>query len=130
MVIPSNDFWYANGNPQTHRIFDENGNFVAQDFIVTNLNVLDAGTEVNDELPASTAFFGQADPNTGIDEDGVILDFDDPSGLVRFRQSADSGNILADERFAMADFTIAGYPLVKISFRAEPVQNDPVIQTC
>jgi hypothetical protein len=63
---------------------------------VTNLDVLDAGTEVNDEAPANTAFFGQAAPNTGIDE----------SGLVQFRQLTDGGNILAGERLSMADFSL------------------------
>ena len=128
MLLPSNDFWYANGNPRAHEIFDENGNFVAQDFIVTNQDVLDAGTEVNDEIPANTAFFGQQTPDTGTDEGGVILDFGDESGLVQFRQPSDGGNILADERFSMADFALEGYPLVKISFQAEVIADDPVIQ--
>lgn len=128
MILPSNDFWYANGNPLEHLIFDDNGNFVAQDFIVSNLDSLDAGTEVNDEIPANTAFFGQAAPDTGVDENGVILDFGDVSGLVQFRQPSDGGNILADEGFAMADFALQGYPLVKISFTAEAVQDDPAIQ--
>ena len=121
MVLPSNDFWYANGNPKAHQIFDENGNFIAQDFIVANIDVLDAGTEINDEIPANTAFFGQQSPNTGVDENGVILDFGDASGLVAFRSPANGGNILADERFAMADFALDNYPLVKISFAAEEV---------
>lgn len=120
MVIPSNDFWYSNGNPQAHPVFDESGAFVAQNFIVTQDDVLDAGTEVNDELPENTAFFGQQTPNTGVDENGVILDFGDPSGLVAFRQPEDGGNILAEPRFAMADFALDGYPLVKISFSAAP----------
>ena len=128
MVLPSNDFWYANGNPRAHLMFDDQGNFVGSDFIVTNLDILDAGTEVNDEVPANTAFFGQAAPDTGVDENGVILDFGDQSGLVRFRQPSEGGNILADESFSMADFTLNGYPLVKISFTAERLQNDPVIQ--
>ena len=125
MVLPSNDFWYANGNPRTHEIFDEQGNFVAKNFIVTNRDVLDAGTEVNDEVPANTAFFGQAAPNTGVDENGVILDFGDESGLVQFRQPSDGGNILATERFSMADFSLRGYPMVKISFSAEVVNSTP-----
>lgn len=120
MIIPSNDFWYSNGNPLAHPIFDDNGNFIAQDFIVTQDDILDAGTEINDELPQNTAFFGQQTPNTGVDENGVILDFGDPSGLVAFRQPEDGGNILADPRFNMADFAVDGYPLVKISFAAAP----------
>jgi len=122
MVLPSNDFWYANGNPLAHPIFDESGKFIAQDFIVTNLDVLDAGTEVNDEIPANTAFFGQAAPDTGVDEGGVIRDFLDDNGNVQLRfLPASNGGILADSRFAMADFALDGYPLVKISFQAEPV---------
>ena len=124
MVIPSNDFWYANGNPLAHPIFDNGGNFIAEDFFVTQDDVLDAGTEVNDEIPANTAFFGQAAPDTGVDENGVILDFGDPSGLVAFRQPEDGGNILADSRFAMADFAVPGYPLVKFSFTAAPAIID------
>ncbi len=123
MVLPSNDFWYANGNPRAHQIFDAAGNFVAENFFVTNFDVLDAGTEVNTETPQDTAFFGQQAPDTGIDENGVILDFDDPSGLVAFRMPndpVDPGNILADPRFAMGDFAVDGYPLTKISFSAAP----------
>lgn len=128
MVLPSNDFWYANANPLEHEIFDEDGNFVAQDFFVTNQEVRDAGTEINDEVPANTAFFGQSVPDSGVEEGGVILLIGDDSGLVRFRQPSEGGNILADERFAMADFVVEGYPLVKISFTAEAVQDEPVIQ--
>ncbi len=127
MVLPSNDFWYANGNPLAHPVFDELGNFIAQDFFVTQQDLLDAGTEVNDEIPANTAFFGQAAGNTGEDENGVILDFGDASGLVQFRQPEDGGNILADPRFAMADFAVDGYPVVKISFNATPVVEGPLV---
>ncbi len=127
MVIPSNDFWYSNGNPQTHPIFDDNGNFIAEDFIVSQDDILDAGTEVNDEIPANTAFFGQQTPNTGVDENGIILDFGDPTGLVAFRQPEDGGNILATPRFSMADFAIDGYPLVKISFSAAPAITDKLV---
>jgi hypothetical protein len=49
-----------------HAIFDEAGNFIGADFIVLGSNVLDAGSEVNDEIPANTAFFGQMAPNTGV----------------------------------------------------------------
>ena len=125
MVIPSNDFWYANGNPLAHPIFDDQGNFVASDFFVTQNNILDAGTEFNDELPENTAFFGQMAPDTGVDENGVILDFRDDAGLPQLSfLPIDSGGILADPRFAMADFAAEGYPVVKISFSAAPAIVD------
>jgi hypothetical protein len=72
MIIPSNDFFIANGNEQAHSIFDQEGNFIGADFIVFGTNVLDAGTEENDEIPANTAFFGQMAPNTGNPENGVV----------------------------------------------------------
>ena len=65
MVIPSNDAFIANGNPFAHQIFDDAGNFIGADFVVTGAQVLDGGTEVNDEAEFSTAFLGQAAPNTG-----------------------------------------------------------------
>ena len=112
MVIPSNDFWYSNGNPQANEIFDAQGNLVASPFIVTNEDILDAGTEVNDEIPSNTAFFGQQTPNTGVPENGVIVDFPDFEGF----RPAGSGGILDDPRFSGANFRVAGYPLAKFSF--------------
>ncbi len=126
MVLPSNDFWYANGNPLAHPIFDDKGEFVAQDFIVTNRDLLDAGTEVNDEIPMNTAFFGQTTPDTGEDENGVIVDVVDAEGnaVLGFMPKG-SGGVLDDPRFAMADFRLDGYPVVKISFdAAEAIVED------
>jgi hypothetical protein len=109
MVLPSNDTWVANGNPLAHPIFDENGQFMATGFFITGAEGLDAGTEVNDEVPENTAFFGQSTPNTGVDEIGVVT-------LQRGFSQVGSGSILDSDRFAMADFLQPGYPVVKISF--------------
>ena len=125
MVLPSNDFWYANGNPLQHAVFDDSGNFIAEDFFVTNDNLLDAGTEKNDEVPENTAFFGQSTPDTGVDEGGVILDFRGDDGEPQFTFiPKGSGGVLDDPRFAMADFNKNGYSVVKISFKAFPAIND------
>ena len=51
MVLPSNDAFVANGNPLAHPIFGADGSF--QDnfgLLVAGDVVLDAGSEVNDEL--------------------------------------------------------------------------------
>ncbi len=119
MIIPSNDFCISNGNPQAHPLFDESGNFVAESFFVSGPEVLDAGTEVNDETPANTAFFGQAAPNTGVDENGLIGDVGDRPELNGFLPRG-SGGILDDSRFAEADFTLPGYSFVKFTFSATP----------
>lgn len=121
MVIPSNDAFIANGNPFAHEIFDDAGNFLGADFIVLGNEVLDGGTEVNDELPFSTAFLGQAAPNTGTDENGVVTEH---PGLT-------VGNILGTTdssalnglplNFTGADFTAPDYQVAR--FRVELVED-------
>ncbi len=97
MVIPSNDAFVANGDPLAHRIFSDAGAFMASTIVVAGADVLDAGTETNDEAPANTAFFGQAAPNTGMDENGTV---EDHVGFIS------GGNILSDAMFAGADFNV------------------------
>lgn len=112
MVIPSNDAFVANGDPLAHPIFDGSGNFLGADFVVYGAQVRDAGTEVNDELPANTAFFGQAAPDTGDAEGGVVSMH---GGL----QPIGSGGILDDAGFAAADFTRPGYRVLRITVTSE-----------
>lgn len=116
MVIPSNDAFIANGNPTAHPIFDEAGNFIGADFIELGSDVLDGGTEVNDESPVTTAFFGQAAPDTSVDENGVVTTHPgfNPVG---------SGGILDALQFANADFKAEGYQVARI--RVELVEDDP-----
>jgi len=115
MVIPSNDAFIANGDPTAHPIFDEAGNFIGADFIELGSDILDGGTEVNDELPVNTAFFGQTVPNTGVDENGVVTIHPgfNPVG---------SGGILDSPQFANADFKADGYQVARI--RVELVEDD------
>jgi len=113
MVIPSNDAFVANDDPLAHEIFDAGGNFVATDFVVLGSQVLDAGTEVNDEVPANTAFFGQTVPDTGTTENGNVALH--PGFL-----AAGMGGILDDPMFVNADFTAVGYQLLSIQFDVLP----------
>ncbi len=113
MIIPSNDAFIANGNPLAHKIFDDDGTFLGAQFTVFGAQVNDAGTEINDELPANTAFFGQMTPDTGVRENGVVHvhpGFNAPG----------SGGILDDAMFANADFTAAGYQIARITVVPEP----------
>ena len=114
MIIPSNDAFVANGSPFAHRIFDVEGNLTPFSFVLRGRDALDAGTEVNNEIPANTAFFGQAAPNTGVDENGVVTTFPGfmPPG---------SGGILDDPRFENARIEMPGYEIARISVR--PVRN-------
>lgn len=70
MLIPSNDGFFANGNPLGIEIFDASGKFQGAEFIVRRSQVWDAGTEVNDELPTSVPLtldvVGQGTPETNV----------------------------------------------------------------
>lgn len=112
MIIPSNDAFIANGDPEAFSLFDEQGNFRPVEFVVLGSDVLDGGTEVNDEVPENTAFFGQQTPDTGVDENGVVElhpGFNPPG----------SGGILDDPEFANADFTAEGYEVARIVVTAD-----------
>ncbi|MCK5942912.1 MAG: spondin domain-containing protein, partial [Planctomycetes bacterium] len=118
MILPSNDAFLANGNPTAHPVFDQTGSFVAQDFFVFGQNAAnDAGTEANDELPANTAFFGQMAPNTGVATNNPIATH--PGFLPK-----GSGGILDSTRHRLGDFTITGYPFVRVGFRSAPAVTE------
>lgn len=72
MVIPSNDSFLASpDNPLSDAIFDENGDFIGPLVIERfGSDVLDAGTEVNNEEGA--AFLNQTARDQGEREDGVV----------------------------------------------------------
>lgn len=108
MLIPSNDAFFGNDDPGSYRIFDEAGNFHGLSITIWGADVLDAGTEVNDEVPENTAFFGQTVPNSGNMEYGVIHKH---SGF----QPVLYGGILADPQFQGCDFTKSAYLIARIS---------------
>lgn len=127
MVLPSNDFCVSNGSPLAHPLFNDAGEFIAESFFVAGNEVLDAGTEVNDEIPANTAFFGQAAPNTGIDENGNIGTLgSDIDGVTGFLPRGSNG-ILDDPRFREADFSQAGYSFLKFKFTAAPAVTENLL---
>lgn len=114
MVIPSNDAFVANGNPLVHEIFNDNGQFVAEDFIVAGSEVLDAGTEVNDEIAANTAFLNQAGPNIGDEQDGVI---EIHEGFAAPGSLGYPDGVLSHPIFGNAQFTDPGVRTLQFSFR-------------
>jgi hypothetical protein len=111
MVIPSNDAFIGNANPTARSIFDASGNFTPLTFTVTGAMVWDAGTEVNDEIPANTAFFGQMMGNTGVDQNGVVMPH---PGFIP------GGPILSSAMFSSADFLAPGYNLLEVSIVPAP----------
>ena len=113
MVIPSNDAFIANDDPLELDLF--NGTSLIRRrgedaFIVTGDDVLDAGTEVNDEIPANTAALAQMAPNTGVTENGVIRQHEGFQGSERF--GGEIGNVLS--AIPNGDFTVAGAEILSI----------------
>ncbi len=116
MVIPSNDAFIANGNPLAFEIFDVNGMFLGVDFTVLGEQVLDAGTEVNDEVPENTAALAQMAPNTGVDENGFV---ELHPGFLP------GGNVLA--AIPNGDFLAPGYQVARITVTQVPVPASALI---
>lgn len=109
MIVPSNDAFYGNFNPVGHRVFNDDGSFDGEDFIVRGIGVRDAGTEVNDEIPENTARLGQAVANTGVVEGGLVATH---AGFIP------GGNILT--AFPGGDFTQPGYEIAHVQIAAVP----------
>ena len=120
MLFPTNDGFMGNDDPQAIEIFDESGNFVGADFIVTGEDAWDAGTEVNDEsfenlLYTFEAFGSSVDENGTIQPhpgflapgEGGVLDFEFNGELVA----------------ANADFSASDYQIARIT--VEMVEETP-----
>jgi hypothetical protein len=72
MVVPSNDFFMANEDPQAFEIFDAAGTFLGpKTIMVFGRNVWDAGTEVND-IGFGAAFIVGDDATDHVAENGVV----------------------------------------------------------
>ncbi|MGH1489774.1 MAG: spondin domain-containing protein [Acidimicrobiales bacterium] len=112
MVIPSNDAFVANGDPMAHKIFNDRGRFMPASFIVSGADVLDAGSEVNDEIPANTAALAQMAPDTGEVEEGVVMAHE---GFMP------EGNILA--AIPNGDFTADGYEALQFDVTAKRINS-------
>jgi hypothetical protein len=116
MVIPSNDAFWGNDTPNAYPIFDGAGNFIPRSFRIYGSQIWDAGTEVNDEIAANTAFLAQAAPNTGTTENGVVA-------LHPGFMAAGQGGILdqismapgVPVSFTAGDFSQPMYPVAEIT---------------
>ena len=107
MVIPSNDAFIANEDPKSHRVVDGYGRFVGADIVVAGEDVLDAGTEVNDEAPLHAAGAGPISIfDAGVAEKGVVHKHE---GYQR------GGTILSNPMWANADFKAPNYQVARIT---------------
>lgn len=114
MLIPSNDAFIANGNPLAHPLFNEQGRFVGRNFVVAGTQVLDAGTEWNDEVAANTAFLNQGGPDIGAPEAGGV---EIHPGFATPGSVAFPDGVLNHPVFGLADFTQPTYRAARFKFR-------------
>lgn len=118
MVIPSNDAFIGNDNPQAYSVFDSEGRVKTLDIIVNGNQVLDAGSEQNTELDA--AFLNQMAADAGMAENGVVVphpgfngSVGNPSGVpMNILGGANGGGAMFDA--TAADFTREGSPIAHI----------------
>jgi hypothetical protein len=107
MVIPSNDAFITNEDPKSHRVVDSYGRFVGAEIVVAGQDVLDAGTEVNDEAPLHAAGAGPIFIfDTGVAEKGVIH---------KHEGYQPGGTILSIPMWANADFKAPDYQVARIT---------------
>ncbi len=113
MIVPSNDAFVANGNPQAHNLFDENGDFVGANFIIGGgSEVNDAGTEQNDEFPAHTLGLAQTEPDSGQPSSPMNPEFPGQTVITVLPGFIPGGNILAE--IPNGDFTQPDYEVAQI----------------
>ena len=120
MFIPSNDAFIGNENQRSISLFDDDGDFIGADFVVTGNEIWDAGTEVNDEDPNNVPFT-LAVVGNGTDENGVIRSH---PGLL----PPGSGGVLdfpsdSVPVFPNADFTVPDYELLRIKVEAVNIDD-------
>jgi hypothetical protein len=121
MFVPSNDAFIANDNPGAFQLFDAGGNLIQRNGATAIIvdgptGVWDAGTEVNDEIPANLPGIGQVAPNTGPSETDVVRLHPGFMGSVRL--GGPLGTILTAH--PGADFTAPGALVARITIVPAP----------
>ena len=112
MVLPSNDAFVANGNPMAHRVVRANGWGQDLEFYVSGGEVLDAGTEVNDE-DLDNAAPTQTGAGVGQVEGGEVKEH---PGFM------ENGTFLTES--ADRNFKECGYNVLKIEVHFEEYYSD------
>lgn len=119
MLLPSNDAFFANGNPKAHQLFNSGGDFAGPvSFKIYGSDILDAGTEANTESDA--AFFNQSAPDTGEATMDVVTvhpgyngSVGNPDGTPQVFLGGTGGPGIGFDETA-ADFTTSGYQVAEI----------------
>lgn len=112
MVIPSNDLFIGNDNPQAFRILDAAGNLLISQINQTAAQIWDAGSEVADPLNAAFVVGGNNSARTP--ENGVVtFDFTELNafnGLTTGAGYVFNNSLLANTNIARITFAVTAVP--------------------
>ncbi len=127
MILPSNDYYVANGNPFAWDISSVLSGGGPVSFVIGGNSVNDAGTEINDFTTAAPGgenlpgLFpgvglpnGQSGPNTGADENGVNTDVTNP-----FANFLNAGGVNTSQ-FNFTDANLYSNGIARITISAVP----------
>jgi hypothetical protein len=111
MVVPSNDFFIGNDDPEQYRLFDETGAPALSSIVIRANQIWDAGSEVFD--PAAAAFVGDAALRT--DQNSVVaLNFAELAafdGLTTAAGYVLESGLAAEDTVYRIDFDVAPVPI-------------------
>lgn len=109
MVIPSNDFFIGNDDPQEYRLFDAAGNLAIASITQGAREIWDAGSEIYD--PAAAAFVG----NNGLrtDQNSVVA--------FNFAELAAFNGLTTAAGYTLNSQLAANSDVYRISFEIVPV---------
>lgn len=112
MVVPSNDFFIGNDDPQAYRLFDDKGNLLITSITQYGRDIWDAGSELFNSDNA--AFVAGADPTRRIAQDGTVsrgfADLDKFNGLLTAAGYNFNSGISDDTPFYRITFSDSAVP--------------------
>lgn len=110
MVVPSNDYFIGNDDPQAYQLLDASGNLLITEIVQTGADVWDAGSEQDGAFGA--AFLDGSSNADHIDENGVVEH--DFQGLDVFNGLTTAAGYTFDRQFGAND------AIYRISFEVVP----------
>lgn len=123
MVVPSNDHFLGNDDPQEYEVFDSSGNLILTSITQTAAEIWDAGSET--ENPANAAFLVGGVNSQRENENGVVsFNFSD---LSTFDGLTTAAGYVFDSSLLSADTDV-----LRISFAVvpEPVSSSLLLSVC
>ncbi len=115
MVVPSNDFFIGNDNPQAFRLFDANGNLLINSINQTSSQIWDAGSELFSI--AGAAFLVNGVNSVRTPQNGVVnFNFAELAG---FNGEQTAANYIFNSQLT------ANQSIYRIDFRSSAVVPEP-----